>query len=186
MHNRVKLASASAVFGGALLAAGGFGLANAAPPAQSVVNDGKINVTLTADGQQVGVLQDVSLKSAEALATSACASADITPEAFQALDVSTRTAAESVRKRDPPPALGWMRAVRSVYGRVLPRGGRSNRRVRRRRHGALNRSVLRLSRAVLREREGQTLSIGAGARNRRVVDVESLERLRGDVGTGAR
>jgi hypothetical protein len=88
MHNRVKLASASAVFGGALLAAGGFGLANAAPPVQSVVNDGKINVTLTADGQQVGVLQDVSLKSAEALANSACASADITPEAFQALDVS--------------------------------------------------------------------------------------------------
>jgi hypothetical protein len=88
MHNRVKLASASAVFGGSLLAAGGFGLANAAPPAQSVVNDGKINVTVTADGQQVGVLQDVSLKSAEALATSACASADITPEAFQALDVS--------------------------------------------------------------------------------------------------
>jgi hypothetical protein len=88
MHNRVKLASASAVFGGALLAAGGFGLANAAPPAQAVVNDGKINVTVTADGQQVGVLQDVSLKSAEALATSACASADITPEAFQALDVS--------------------------------------------------------------------------------------------------
>ena len=88
MHNRVKLASASAVFGGALLAAGGFGLANAAPPAQSVVNDGKVNVTVTAGGQQVGVLQDVSLNSAEALATSACASADITASALQALDVS--------------------------------------------------------------------------------------------------
>jgi hypothetical protein len=53
-----------------------------------VVNDGKVNVTVTAAGQQVGVLQDVSLKSAEALAASACASADITTEAFQALDVS--------------------------------------------------------------------------------------------------
>jgi hypothetical protein len=88
MKNSVKLASASALFGGALLAAGGFGLAHAAPPAQSVINDGKINVSLSAAGQQVGVLQDVSLSSAEALATSACANSGITPEAFQALDVN--------------------------------------------------------------------------------------------------
>jgi hypothetical protein len=88
MHNRVKLASASAVFGGALLAAGGFGLANAAPPGQSVVNDGKVNVTVTAGGQQVGVLQDVSLVSAEALAKSACPDAGIAPAAIQALDVN--------------------------------------------------------------------------------------------------
>src|SRR4051812_42248645 len=87
MHKRVKLASASAVFGGAILAAGGFGLANAAPPAQSVVNDGKVNVTVTAGGQQVGVLQDVSLASAEALAASACPNAGIAAEALQALDV---------------------------------------------------------------------------------------------------
>ena len=89
MHNRVKLASASAVFGGALLAAGGFGLANAAPPGQSVVNDGKVNVTVTAGGQQIGVLQDVSLANAEALATSACPpETGITPAAIQALDVN--------------------------------------------------------------------------------------------------
>jgi hypothetical protein len=88
MHNRVKLASASAMLGGALLAAGGFGLANAAPPAQSVVNDGKVNVTVTANGQQVGVLQDVSLASAEALANSACPSAEITAAVLQALDVN--------------------------------------------------------------------------------------------------
>ena len=88
MHKRVKLASASAVFGGAILAAGGFGLANAAPPAQSVLNDGKVNVTVTAGGQQVGVLQDVSLASAEALAASACPNAGITAQALQALDVN--------------------------------------------------------------------------------------------------
>ena len=88
MHNRVKLASASAVFGGAILAAGGFGLANAAPPAQSVVNDGKVNVTVTASGQQVGVLQDVTLASAQALAAAACPGAEITAEAIQALDVN--------------------------------------------------------------------------------------------------
>jgi hypothetical protein len=87
MHNLVKRASAGAVFGGALLAAGGFGLAHAAPPAQSVVNDGKVNVTVTAGGQQVGVLQDVSLASAEALAASACPNAGIAAEALQALDV---------------------------------------------------------------------------------------------------
>ncbi|HZN82262.1 MAG TPA: hypothetical protein VFC01_21630 [Mycobacterium sp.] len=88
MQNRVKLASAGAVLGGALLAAGGFGLAHAAPPAESVVNDGKVNVTVTAGGQQVGVLQDVSLTSAQALATSACPNAGITAEALQALDVN--------------------------------------------------------------------------------------------------
>jgi hypothetical protein len=88
MQNLVKLASASAVFGGALLAAGGFGLAHAAPPAQSVVNDGKVNVTVTASGQQVGVLQDVSLANAETLATSACPNAEITAQAIQALDVN--------------------------------------------------------------------------------------------------
>ena len=88
MQNIVKLASASAVLGGALLAAGGLGLAHAAPPAQSVVNDGKVNVTVTANGQQIGVLQDVSLASAEALAASACPSAGITAEAIQALDVN--------------------------------------------------------------------------------------------------
>jgi hypothetical protein len=88
MHNLVKLASASAIFGGALLAAGGLGLAHAAPPAESVVNDGKVNVTVTASGQQVGVIQDASLASAEALAASACPDAEITAEAIQALDVN--------------------------------------------------------------------------------------------------
>jgi hypothetical protein len=88
MQNLVKRASAGAVLGGALLAAGALGLAHAAPPAQSVVNDGKVNVTVTASGQQVGVLQDVSLASAEALAASACPNAEITAEAIQALDVN--------------------------------------------------------------------------------------------------
>ncbi|WP_156752064.1 hypothetical protein [Mycobacterium sp. ACS1612] len=84
----MKLASAGAVLGGGLLAAGGLGLAHAAPPAEAVVNDGKINVTVTADGQQVGTLQDVSLASAEALAASACPSGGITAGALQALDVN--------------------------------------------------------------------------------------------------
>jgi hypothetical protein len=88
MQNRVKLASAGALLGGALLAAGGLGLAHAAPPAESVVNDGKVNVTVTAGGQQVGVLQDVSLTNAEALIASACPNAGITTEALQALDVN--------------------------------------------------------------------------------------------------
>ena len=88
MQNFVKRASACTVFGGALLAAGGFGLAHAAPPAESVANDGKVNVTVTAGGQQVGVLQDVSLASAEALAASACPNAGITAEALLALDVN--------------------------------------------------------------------------------------------------
>ena len=39
--NTMKKTAAGAVLGGALLAAGGLGLAHAAPPAESVVNDGK-------------------------------------------------------------------------------------------------------------------------------------------------
>jgi len=85
----VKRASAGAVLGGALLAAGGLGLAHAAPPTQSVVGDGKVNVTVTASGQQVGVLQDVSLTSAAALAASACPNAGVNAEALQALDVNS-------------------------------------------------------------------------------------------------
>jgi hypothetical protein len=59
--NTMKKTAAGAVLGGALLAAGGLGLAHAAPPAQSVVSDGNVNVTVTAGGQQVGVIRDVSL-----------------------------------------------------------------------------------------------------------------------------
>jgi hypothetical protein len=84
----MKKTAAGAVLGGALLAAGGLGLAHAAPPAQSVVGDGKVNVTVTAGGQQVGVLQDVSLASAQALVASACPNAGITPQALQALDAN--------------------------------------------------------------------------------------------------
>jgi len=86
--NTMKKTAAGAVLGGALLAAGGFGLAHAAPPAESVVNDGKVDVTVTAGGQQIGVLHDVSLTSAQALGASACPNAGITAEALQALDVN--------------------------------------------------------------------------------------------------
>ena len=86
--NTMKKTAAGAVLGGALLAAGGLGLAHAAPPAQSVVSDGNVNVTVAAGGQQVGVIKDVSLGSAQALAASACPTAGITPEAFQALDAN--------------------------------------------------------------------------------------------------
>jgi hypothetical protein len=46
---------------------------HAAPPeAQSVVGDGKLNVTLSVDGQRLGVIQDVSLASAQSLASAVC------------------------------------------------------------------------------------------------------------------
>jgi hypothetical protein len=89
--NTMKKTAAGAVLGGALLAAGGLGLAHAAPPApaaQSVVDDGKINVTVTADGHEIGVIQDVSLENAQSLVNSACANAGITAEAFRALDTN--------------------------------------------------------------------------------------------------
>jgi hypothetical protein len=71
--NTMKKAAIGAALGGSMLVAGGLGLAHAAPPeAQSVVSDGKLNVTLSVDGQRLGVIQDVSLASAQSLASAVC------------------------------------------------------------------------------------------------------------------
>ena len=76
--NTMKKTAAGAVLGGSLLVAGGLGLAHAAPPqARSVVGDTKVNVTLSVDGQQLGTIQDVSLTSAQALATAVCPGDDL-------------------------------------------------------------------------------------------------------------
>lgn len=86
MKNIVKIGTASAVLGGSLLAAAGFGLAQAQPPAQSVVGDGSVNVTVSAGGQQIGILEDVSLAEATTLAASACPNVEVTEDALRALD----------------------------------------------------------------------------------------------------
>lgn len=71
--NTMKKTAAGTLLGGSLLVAGGLGLAHAAPPqAQPFVGDGKLNVTVTVDGQQLGVIQDVSLANAQALARAVC------------------------------------------------------------------------------------------------------------------
>ncbi|OBK70459.1 hypothetical protein [Mycobacterium sp. 1274761.0] len=87
--NTIKKTAAGAVLGGALLAAGGFGLAQAAPQPESVVNDEKVNVTVTADNQEIGVLQNLTLDKAQTLVASACPNGvGITPEALNALDAN--------------------------------------------------------------------------------------------------
>jgi hypothetical protein len=81
--NTVTKTAAAAALGGSLLVMGSFGLANAAPgappqpQAQSVVGDGKVNVALSVNGQQLGIIQDVSLTNAESLATAVCPSDDL-------------------------------------------------------------------------------------------------------------
>ncbi len=76
--NTITKTAAGTLLGGSLLVAGGLSLAHAAPPqAQSVVGDGKVNVTLSVDGQQLGVLPEVSLAGAQALATAVCPGADL-------------------------------------------------------------------------------------------------------------
>ena len=54
----------------------------------SVLNDGKVNVTVTVNGQEIGVIRDVTLTNAESLATSACGNAGITADALKALDAN--------------------------------------------------------------------------------------------------
>ncbi|NTY58143.1 hypothetical protein [Mycolicibacterium sphagni] len=84
MNTMTKMA-AGAVLGGSMLVAGGFGLANAAPDAPAVpqpqapapVTGESLNVGLTVDGQQVGTIQNVSLNTAQTLASSVCPSDDL-------------------------------------------------------------------------------------------------------------
>ena len=84
MNTMTKMA-AGAVLGGSMLVAGGFGLANAAPEAPVVpqpeapqpATGEQLNVGLTVNGQQVGTIQNVSLNSAQTLATSVCPSDDL-------------------------------------------------------------------------------------------------------------
>ena len=78
--NTMKKTAVGAALGGSMLVAGGLGLAHAAPPeAQSVVGDGKLNITLNVDGQRLGVIQDVSLASAQSLATAVCPVDNLSP-----------------------------------------------------------------------------------------------------------
>jgi hypothetical protein len=84
MNTMTKMA-AGAVLGGSMLVAGGFGLANAAPEVPVVpqpeapqpATGEQLNVGLTVNGQQVGTIQNVSLNSAQTLATSVCPSDDL-------------------------------------------------------------------------------------------------------------
>jgi len=82
MNTMTKMA-AGAVLGGSMLVAGGFGLANAAPEApvapqapQPVAGE-QLNVGLTVNGQQLGTIENVSVSSAQTLATSVCPSDDL-------------------------------------------------------------------------------------------------------------
>ncbi len=86
----LKKTAAGTVLGGALLVGGGLGLAHAAPPAPEAqtAGDGMVNVTVTANGQEIGVLRDVTVASAATLAASACPMAGIDPNALTNLDVS--------------------------------------------------------------------------------------------------
>lgn len=76
--------AAGAVLGGSMLVAGGFGLASATPDAPAPqpqapqpVADGQLNVGLTVNGEQLGTIENVSLSSAQTLATSVCPSDDL-------------------------------------------------------------------------------------------------------------
>lgn len=76
--NKIKKTAAGVILGGSMLAAGGLSLAHAAPPeSQSFVGDGKLNVTVSVNGQEIGVMQDVSLASATTLATTVCPAQDL-------------------------------------------------------------------------------------------------------------
>lgn len=84
----LKKIAAGSVFSGALLVGVGFGLANSAPQAQNVVGDGKLDVTVTVAGQEIGIMRDVTLGQATSLTASACPKAGIDEPALSRLDTS--------------------------------------------------------------------------------------------------
>ncbi len=85
--NTLKKTAAGTVLGGALLVGGGLGLAHAAPSApQAVTGDGSVDVAVTAGGQQIGTIANVSLSNAVALAASVCPTAGIDLPALTNLD----------------------------------------------------------------------------------------------------
>jgi hypothetical protein len=88
--NTLKKTAGGTLLGAALLVGGGLGLAHAAPPAPEAqtAGDGVINVTVSANGQEVGVLRDITVTNAAALATSVCPAAGIDTNALTNLDVS--------------------------------------------------------------------------------------------------
>lgn len=87
--NTLKKTAAGTMLGGALLVGGGLGLAHAAPSApQAVTGDGKVDVTVTAGTQQIGIIPNVSLSNAVALAAAVCPTAGIDVPALTNLDTS--------------------------------------------------------------------------------------------------
>lgn len=93
--NTLKMTAAGTALGGALLVGGGLSLAQAAPQAQGITGDGAVNVTVSANGQQVGILQDVSLANAAALAGTVCPAAVIDNAALTRLDTDGTKPADS-------------------------------------------------------------------------------------------
>lgn len=78
----LKKTAVGTVLGGAMLVAGGLGMgmgmAGAAPELpHAVTGDGMLDVIVSLNGQQIGVMQDVSLVTAASLAASACPTAGI-------------------------------------------------------------------------------------------------------------
>ena len=57
--NKMKKTAAGVILGGSMLVAGGLSLAHAAPPESQSFGDGKLNVTVSVNGQEIGVMQDV-------------------------------------------------------------------------------------------------------------------------------
>lgn len=95
--NTLKKTAAGTVLGGALLVGAGFGLAHAAPPAPEAqaAGDGMVSVTVTANGQEIGVLRDITVANGAALAASACPTAGIDTSTLTNLDVSGTVPASS-------------------------------------------------------------------------------------------
>lgn len=81
------------VLGGCLLIGGGSGVAHAAPSTAPslAVDDGKVDVAVSAGGQQIGVIDNVAIVNAVTLVNSVCPAAGIT--AANLMDLDTNNAA---------------------------------------------------------------------------------------------
>lgn len=88
--NTLKKTAAGTLFGGALLIGGGLGLAHAAPPVPEAqaVGDGQVDVAVSTNAGQVGIIPNVKVANAVNLINSVCPVSGITEANLNDLDAN--------------------------------------------------------------------------------------------------
>lgn len=88
--NALKKTAAGTLLGGAMLIGGGLSLAHAAPPAPEAqaAGDAQVDIAVSTNGTQIGIIQNVSVANAVSLVNAVCPVSGITEATINDLDVN--------------------------------------------------------------------------------------------------